>query len=83
MEEITFSHKEVFETLRENKIGVNLHYIPLHIQPYYKAMGFNDGDFPESEKYYSEAISLPIHPGLTKGDQDKVVKILSTALGIK
>ncbi len=83
LEEINFTHKEVFETLRENKIGVNLHYIPLHIQPYYKAMGFKDGDFPESEKYYSEAISLPIHPGLTKDDQDKVVKILSSALGIK
>jgi UDP-4-amino-4,6-dideoxy-N-acetyl-beta-L-altrosamine transaminase len=77
---ITASHKEVFENLRSAGIGVNLHYIPVHLQPFYMSMGFNMGDFPESEKYYSEAISLPIYPGLSEEDQNTVVRTLSTAL---
>ena len=72
------SHKEVFDNLRSHGIGVNLHYIPVHMQPFYKAMGFRVGDFPESEKYYSEAISLPMFPNLSEEDQDKVVKVLSS-----
>jgi UDP-4-amino-4,6-dideoxy-N-acetyl-beta-L-altrosamine transaminase len=74
------THKKVFEELRANQIGVNLHYIPVHMQPYYKAMGFNGGDFPTSENYYKEAISLPMYPDLSLDDQEKVVKVLTASL---
>lgn len=70
----------VFAHLRENGIGVNVHYIPVHLQPIYAAMGFKRGDFPNAERYYSRAISLPLHPGLTEADQDRVVKVLAMAL---
>ncbi|MBS7558546.1 UDP-4-amino-4,6-dideoxy-N-acetyl-beta-L-altrosamine transaminase [Pseudomonas protegens] len=68
------SHRQVFEGLREAGIGVNLHYIPVHLQPYYQALGFAQGDFPEAEHYYAEAISLPIYPGLSDSEQDYVVQ---------
>lgn len=75
------NHKQVFDTLREKDILANLHYIPVHTQPYYMQMGFGWGDFPESEKYYREAISLPIFPTLKEAQQDFVVAALSEALG--
>ena len=68
---------EVFDGLRGRGIGVNVHYIPMHLHPVYQAMGFQVGDFPEAERYYEDAISLPIHPALRGDDQDAVV----TALG--
>ena len=83
LDEISVSHREVFEELRANQIGVNLHYIPVHLQPHYKKMGFKIGDFPESEGYYSEAISLPMYPGLSEADQDSVIEILKVAIRIK
>lgn len=58
------SRKEVFEKLRAQNIGVNVHYIPVHLQPYYQKMGFKPGQFPEAEKYYSGAISIPLYVGL-------------------
>jgi len=70
----------VFAHLRENGIGVNVHYIPVHLQPHYAAMGFARGDFPVAEAYYDRAISLPLHPGLTEADQDRVVEVLGEAL---
>lgn len=73
-------HKAVFEALRADGIGVNLHYIPVHTQPYYRAMGFTRGQFPQSEAYYAEAISIPLYAGLTDADQDKVVAALGRAL---
>ena len=66
--------------MREAGIGVNLHYIPVHTQPYYQAMGFHKGQFPEAERYYDEAISLPMFPTLTAGDQKAVVDALTSAL---
>lgn len=66
------SHAEVFESLRERKIGVNLHYIPVHLQPYYRKMMFKVGDFPESEKYYRESISLPMFSNLSRQQHDYV-----------
>jgi dTDP-4-amino-4,6-dideoxygalactose transaminase len=54
----------LFEKLRAQNIGVNVHYIPVHLQPYYKKMGFKEGRFPEAEKYYSGAISIPMYVGL-------------------
>ncbi|MBK1885427.1 UDP-4-amino-4,6-dideoxy-N-acetyl-beta-L-altrosamine transaminase [Marinobacter sp. DY40_1A1] len=74
------SHREVFESLREQGIGVNLHYIPVHTQPYYQAMGFQAEDFPQSMAYYQEAISLPMFQGLTENQQDDVVSALRNAL---
>lgn len=75
------SRLEVFESLRASGIGVNVHYIPVHTQPYYRKMGFRDGDFPESERYYAEAISLPMYPTMTETQQDDVVAALRAALG--
>ncbi|OAM81234.1 UDP-4-amino-4,6-dideoxy-N-acetyl-beta-L-altrosamine transaminase [Devosia elaeis] len=77
----TRSHREVFASLREQGIGVNLHYIPVHTQPYYRNFGFKDGDFPEAEAYYAEAISLPMYATLSEEQQDTVVAALVKALG--
>ena len=74
-------HREVFERLRMNGIGVNLHYIPVYRQPYYARMGFNPSDFPEAERYYAEAISLPIYPSLTEEQQLEVVRWLINPIG--
>lgn len=74
------SHREVFEGLRARGIGVNLHYIPVHTQPYYRRYGFREGDFPEAERYYREAISLPMYAALTDAEQDSVVAALREAL---
>ncbi|MDD3575603.1 MAG: UDP-4-amino-4,6-dideoxy-N-acetyl-beta-L-altrosamine transaminase [Halothiobacillus sp.] len=80
LDQIDRSHREVFEALREQGIGVNLHYIPVHTQPYYQRMGFKAGDFPEAERYYAEAISLPMYPTITTAQQDQVITALSKAL---
>ena len=74
------THRQVFELLREKGIGVNLHYIPVHTQPYYQAMGFKAGDFPQAESYYSEAISLPMFQTLSDQDQDHVIAVLREVL---
>lgn len=74
------SRMEVFKFLRENGIGVNLHYIPVHTQPYYQRLGFMQGDYPEAESYYAEAISLPLYPGLDTGQQDQVIDTVRRAL---
>jgi UDP-4-amino-4,6-dideoxy-N-acetyl-beta-L-altrosamine transaminase len=74
------THRQVFEALRKSGIGVNLHYIPVHTQPYYASLGFKPGDFPEAESYYAEAISLPMHSGLTFDQQDLVVLSLRRLL---
>lgn len=74
------SHREVFEALRDAGVGVNLHYIPVHTQPYYRQLGFNPGDFPEAEKYYAEAISLPMYPQLSASDQHYICKVLAEFL---
>ena len=68
------SRNEMFNRLRDNGIGVNLHYIPIYRQPYYAKIGYQPADYPESEKYYAEAISLPIFPGLTALQQKEVVE---------
>jgi len=75
------THREVFEGLRAAGIGVNLHYIPLYRQPYYARLGLRADDFPEAEKYYSEAISLPVFPTLTEAQQLEVVQRLTTPIG--
>lgn len=74
------SHREIFEGLRSQGIMVNLHYIPVHTQPYYQNLGFRPGDFPEAEKYYAEAISLPMYPTLDHKQQEHVVTTLRRLL---
>lgn len=80
LNEITLSHKEVFEQLRDNGIGVNLHYIPVHTQPYYKDLGFKQGEFPIAEGYYTDVISIPLFHVMTNEQQNEVVKVLSIIL---
>ena len=74
------SHGAVFERLRAAGIGVNLHYIPVHTQPWYRGMGFVEGQFPQAEHYYREAISLPMFAAMTDAQQDYVVAALTDAL---
>lgn len=80
LDEISATHLQVFEALRAKDIMVNLHYIPVHTQPYYQQMGFKQGDYPEAERYYREAISIPMHPTLTDAEQDEVVCALREAM---
>lgn len=79
-EQIELSHREVFEALRAAGIGVNLHYIPVHLQPYYRELGFKPGDFPEAERYYAQAISLPVFPAMSDVQQDYVIEQLQRLL---
>ncbi|RZJ22727.1 UDP-4-amino-4,6-dideoxy-N-acetyl-beta-L-altrosamine transaminase [Acinetobacter sp. ANC 4216] len=76
LNKITVTHKQIFERMRTAGIGVNLHYIPVHTQPYYQQMGFSQGDLPQAEQYYQEAISLPMYPSLTIEQQHIVYKTL-------
>lgn len=73
LDEIKLSHLEVFTALREAGIGVNLHYIPVHLQPYYQDLGFSKGQFPEAEDYYTQAISIPLYHHMTTLQQQQVV----------
>jgi dTDP-4-amino-4,6-dideoxygalactose transaminase len=70
------SRLEVFSQLRASGIGVNIHYIQIHTQPYYQCLGFKSGDFPEAEKYYQEVISLPMYPTLSTNQQAQVIETL-------
>jgi UDP-4-amino-4,6-dideoxy-N-acetyl-beta-L-altrosamine transaminase len=80
LQRIDKSHAQVFDELRQNGIGVNVHYIPVHLQPYYQKMGFKEGDFPNAELYYSRAISIPLFHGMTFEQQDEVVDTLKKVL---
>jgi UDP-4-amino-4,6-dideoxy-N-acetyl-beta-L-altrosamine transaminase len=79
-EKIRKSRREIFDALRAAGIGVNVHYIPIHTQPHYRRLGFKPGQFPEAERHYAEAISLPMFAKLTDAEQDRVVKALRTIL---
>lgn len=78
--EIKKTHRQIFEMLRGRCIGVNLHYIPIHTQPFYQRMGFEAADFPEAIAYYQEAISLPMYSAMTEDQQIEVVQSLKSAL---
>ncbi len=82
LENIERSHREVFEALRECGIGVNLHYIPVYLQPYFQRMGFDPASFPQAQAYYREAISLPMYSTLTEQQQDVVVAALQKVLRV-
>jgi UDP-4-amino-4,6-dideoxy-N-acetyl-beta-L-altrosamine transaminase len=74
--------RQLFEGLRDAGIGVQLHYSPVHLQPYYRRFGFREGDFPEAEAYANTAISLPLFPGLSTADQQHVAMILAQQVQI-
>lgn len=74
------THRKVFDELREQGIGVNVHYMPIHLQWYYRELGFQPGQYPEAERYSGEAISLPLYPTLTDEEQHHVICILKRVL---
>ena len=80
IEKIGKGRKQIFNALRDCNIGANVHYIPVHTQPYYLEMGFKFGDFPVAESYYSKPISLPLFSQLSFDDQNVVVSTLKTIL---
>lgn len=80
LQQIQKTHRQVFEELREFGILVNLHYIPVHTQPYYQKKGFGWGDFPKAEAYYREAISLPLYYGLSEEEQNYIIETLKKVL---
>ena len=80
LETIGRTRREVFDSLRAAGIGVNVHYIPVHLQPYYRRRGFKPGDFPQSERYYERAISIPLFAAMTDAEHDEVVARLSETL---
>lgn len=73
-------HRQIFEGLRVHGIGVQLHYMPVHLQPYYRRLDFKEGDYPNAEAYANDAISLPLYPGLQDADQQRVVNALASLL---
>ena len=80
LDRIKKSRKEIFESLRAKNIGVNVHYIPVHTQPYYQSMGFTVGDFPQAEAYYEAAISLPMYPDLSEDQLNYIYQSLKEVL---
>lgn len=80
LNKINKSHKQVFTGFREKGISVNLHYIPVHTQPFYAQFGFKKGDYPNAESYYVEAISLPLFSSMTFEQQDEVVSVLKEVI---
>ncbi|MBU0824407.1 MAG: UDP-4-amino-4,6-dideoxy-N-acetyl-beta-L-altrosamine transaminase [Alphaproteobacteria bacterium] len=74
------TRREVFDRLRDDGISPNVHYIPIHLQPDYRRLGFAAGDFPDSERYYGRAISIPLFPTMTEEQQDRVIASLTRAL---
>jgi UDP-4-amino-4,6-dideoxy-N-acetyl-beta-L-altrosamine transaminase len=79
LDRIGRSHREVFDAVRAAGIGVNLHYMPVYRHPYYERQGLRRIDYPEAERYYAEAITLPLFPGLADAMQDHVVNTLGEA----
>ena len=80
LNKISKNRRQIFNELRENGIGVNVHYIPIHTQPYYKELGFKEGDFPNSEYYYSRALSIPLFYAMALNQQDEVYNSLKRVL---
>lgn len=72
--------RQIFEEMKERGVVLNLHYIPVHRQPYYEKLGFRQGDFPHSEKYYEEAFTLPLYYSLANDEQDYIVESLWSVL---
>lgn len=78
---VASGRREVFDAMRSAGIGVNVHYIPIHLQPHYAGLGFDRGDFPAAEAYYERALSLPLFPALSSEQQDRVARTLLEIVG--
>ena len=72
------NRRELYDYLRENNIFSQIHYIPVHLMPYYKELGWKEGDLPKAEKYYSNCISLPMYPTMTNEEIDRVIQTIKT-----
>jgi UDP-4-amino-4,6-dideoxy-N-acetyl-beta-L-altrosamine transaminase len=79
-DDVRRSRADVFASMRSAGVGVAVHYIPVHLQPYYRAFGFKAGDFPDAEAYYHRCVTLPMYPGLGQAQQDQVVQALENAI---
>lgn len=77
---LNYTRRDIFDALRNAGVGVNIHYIPVHTQPYYQNLGFNVGEYPIAEAYYEDAISLPMFAAMTDQQQDTVIEVLRTIL---
>jgi len=80
LEKLNKTHAQIFHELRGKGLGVNVHYIPVHTQPYYEKLGFKLGDFPNAEFYYERAISIPLFFAMTEEEQDQVVTVLAEVI---
>jgi dTDP-4-amino-4,6-dideoxygalactose transaminase len=80
LDRVNKSRQQVFNELRKSGIGINVHYIPIHTQPYYQKFGHQKGDFPNAEKFYSRSLSLPLYFDMTHEQQDFIVKTLTNAI---
>ena len=76
------SYEFIFNKLRSLGIGVNLHYLPIHLHPYYKKLGFKENDFPVAESYAKEAMSIPIFPSLTNEQQNFVCEAIKETINV-
>ncbi|MBI08020.1 MAG: UDP-4-amino-4,6-dideoxy-N-acetyl-beta-L-altrosamine transaminase [Rhodospirillaceae bacterium] len=76
------NRKSLYDFLRSKGVGVQIHYIPVHLQPYYRDLGFREGDFPIAEKYASRTISLPLYPDMTDDDVAQVIDIVNSASAV-
>lgn len=80
LEELKVSRKEIFEALRAENIGVNVHYIPVYYHPYYRELGYKKGICPTAEKVYEQIITLPLFPKMTDQDAQDVVKAVEKVI---
>jgi dTDP-4-amino-4,6-dideoxygalactose transaminase len=81
-EKLKAGRQEVFEALREENIGINVHYVPVHLHPFYqREFGYKRGDYPRAEAYYERAITLPLFPGMNDEDAEDVIKALHKVIG--
>ncbi len=80
VELVDHDRKAIYQALHNKGIGVNVHYIPIHMQPYYQKLGFKVGDFPYAEAFYKNALTIPLYPGMTADEQDKVISALQEVL---
>ena len=74
------NYEEIFKLFRKSGIGVNLHYLPIHLHPYYQNLGFKAGDFPESENYSREAMTIPLYVDLHQNIQNKIIKLINKSI---
>jgi dTDP-4-amino-4,6-dideoxygalactose transaminase len=75
-DKVKINKKDLFEKLKERGLYLQVHYIPVHTQPYFQKLGFKSGDYPNAEKYYQQTLSLPLHPGLSGIDIKNIVKVV-------